>query len=202
MKSFAIVHVEERLDRRRGATLVELLVTALCLGLLAIGLGKAIGAAAVLEQNYREESAVYSALAVQLSYAERYLSLATNVTTNYQAGYRLETGGVSFETNHWRSVSALSMLIDTNMGETAMGIVSGDARRDPGGMGVTQRLSPYGLGRIAIGTNVLVALDGQGAVRRLRLGAECHYRKWTNGTWVWTTTNLFVERPVRLWNQP
>lgn len=201
MKTCATDHVEGHPDRRCGATIVELLVTTLCLALMAIGLGKAIGAASVLEQNYREESAVYSALALQLSYAERYFSLATNVTANHQASYRLETGGVSFETNHWRSVSGLTMMIDTNLGELALGISSGDARRDPGGMGATQRLSPYGLGRLATGTNILVDLDGQGAVRRLRLGAECHYRKWTNGSWVWATTNLFVERPVRLWNQ-
>lgn len=198
MNGPATVHVEEYSDHRRGATLVELLVTALCLGLLAIGLGKAIGAAYVLEQNYREESAVYSALALQLSYAERYLSLATNVAANV-VGYRRETGGVSFETNHWMSVTAMTM---TNTGELALGIVSGDARRDPGGMGVTQSISPYGLGRLAHSTNILLLLDGQGAVRRLRLGAECHYRKWTNSKWVWTTTNLYVERPVRLWNQP
>ena len=192
MNVFSRGQAKQAAARRNGATLVELLVTTLIIVTMAVSLGAAIGAAVALDQNYREESAVRTALALQMEYAERYFSLATNAVGG-AAVYRLETGGVSFESNHWTRVSSVAMT--TNQGKMNFRIESTDERHNPSEI---KAISPFGLLRIASATNVEARLEGSGKFRRLVLQAIYPVRT-RNGTELRTNT---VDRPIRLWNMP
>lgn len=178
------------LGSRAGISIVELLVVMLILTLLAAGMGTAISAALTLEQNFREESDVRTSLARDLAYAERYLSLAKS-WTNGVALYRLETAGVSFETNHRFRVTSNALSV-TN-GAVLFHIVSGDGKPPD------QRLSADGALRAAPARVTNALLEGTGAVRRLTLSAEYAYRTREG---VWTNLPLTASRPIRFWSQP
>jgi Tfp pilus assembly protein PilE len=189
-------------NNRSGATLVEMLVVILIVTLVAIALSKAISAALTLEQNFREESAVRTALALQLAYAERYLSLATNITITsvgdaYTAVYRLETGGVSFETNRFCGVRSNQLALaafGTNQ------IVNFKIFSGTNTIGTDRAFSAYGLLRTAPAHVTRMSLQDTGRGWRLELEATYTFQTGTvhKGT---VTTNMTVSRPIRLWNQ-
>lgn len=200
------VHLSpKRSDRRSGVSLVELLVVMLIVVLAGVGLSTAIGYAMAIEQNYREESAVRTALALQMEYAERYFSLASQSTSN-AATYRQETGGVTFESTHWAAVKSLAMSTNvvvtnnnkaiTNSGSLYFQITT-DNPNQPG----VRSVSPYGLLRIAPATTVLARLEeGTGDVRRLVLTAQYPIRRRIDGSWTTVLGTMTEERPIRLWN--
>lgn len=177
-----------------GVSLVEMLVTVLLVMIAAVGLSTAISAALSHEQQYREESAVRTALALQMEYAERYLSLASDITTTGGVStveFRPE-GGVSLETGHWIRVTGVTTL-EVNDALTFV-IASGDDRKDAVSTNVFRA---DGLLRTALATNTLARLEGSGAVRKLTLAASYAVRT-RDGVEVRAITNT---RPVRMWNK-
>jgi Tfp pilus assembly protein PilE len=193
-----------RLFSTAGVTVVELLVVVLIGTLLAVGMATAFSAALGLQQNFREESDVRTRLALNLAYAERYLSLANSIDTNNMATYPSEAGGVSFETNHWIRVTS-GMFFVTNRQSTIGGTVStndalvfrifsGDDRKMPG---EDREFSAFGLQRGSRAHVTEAELEGVGAVRRLTLSAEFPVRE--RGVIV-TNRTISVSRPIRLWN--
>jgi Tfp pilus assembly protein PilE len=198
-----------------GATLVELLVVGLILALLGVGLSVAISRALTIDHNFKEETGVRTALANQLAYAERYLSLATSVVvvthvltntffefptnrfevvTNQglRASYPRETGGIAWETNHWTGVTAVE--VKAWNGELVFEVQSSDTNRPFG----VQSFSPFGLPYSASARVTNVTMEGVGAVRRLIIQAAYEYQS-TNGL---ATNSITASRPVRIWNQP
>lgn len=199
------VHLSpKRSDRRSGVSLVELLVVMLIVVLAGVGLSTAIGYAMAIEQNYREESAVRTALALQMEYAERYFSLATNVVGE-TATYRQETGGVTFESTHWAAVKSLAMstnvvVTNNNKAITNSGALYFQIDTDNPNQPGVRSVSPDGLVRIAPATTVLARLEGTGDVRRLVLTAQYPIRKRIDGSWTTVLGTMTEERPIRLWN--
>lgn len=194
---------------RSGATVIELMVVTVILVVLTIGLSRAVTAALALEQAYREESAVRTALAHHLAYAERYLSLANGRNIHASGGtnvfifeYPTETGGVSFETNHWIRVTSnrvyQSRFSDgvTNLHFT---IYSGDERWSSD-VSRTRVFSGDGHLRIARNVNIMEATfePMPGNIVMVTLTADI---PWRTGRREATNTVISVSRPVRLWNQ-
>ncbi len=184
----------EPADTRAGTTLVELLVVLVIVAVIAVSLSVAIASALTMEQNYREESAVRTKLALQLDYAERYLSLASEVTpsnSSYVVDFRHEAGGVSFETGHWVRVQS-SVLSQTNA-LMNFSIVSDDERKS-----ARENRGFYADGMLRVAPAVVsaVRVEGANAVRRLVLEAEFPVRT-RDGI---KTNSITVSRPVRLWN--
>jgi Tfp pilus assembly protein PilE len=180
--------------RDAGYSFVEVLVSTLIVVIFTVGLSVAFKNALSIEQNYRRESAVRTALARNLAYAERYLSLTKNFSgvTNF---YPLETGGISFETNHWLSVK--NSCISDAEGQMRFQVESMDPRySSPGDYIHKKDFSGYGSLRIAPASIVEARLDGNGEMRRLVLRADFPVET-ENGT---ETNTIEVSRPVRLWN--
>lgn len=176
------------LRRRSGATLVELLVVCLIVTIMAVSVGRMLAAALALEQRYRRESDVMESLADTLAYAERYYSLASDVTTNRTATYPLEAGGVSFETNHWMRVSGVSAFPSNR--NFAAHIVSADPSHPALAF---KEFSADGKQRIAPARVTVVEVLGDRDMRRIRIeatGVEPDGESFT----------VEAERPVRLWN--
>jgi Tfp pilus assembly protein PilE len=185
-------------------TVIELMVVTLIVALTAVGLSAAISAALTLEQNYREESAVRTALALQMAYAERYFSLASGAASNitagvlsYQTVYPMETGGVSFETSHWIRVTSCT-LSETN-GALNFRIESGDERWSSGTNQLYDKtFFADGLLRVAPARVIEARVEGVGDVRRLVLAADFPVQT-REGV---VTNEIEVSRPIRLWNRP
>ena len=197
--------------RRRGATLVELLVVMLIVVIIVAGIGGVVATGLALDQKFLEETAVRSALALQMAYAERYFSLASSVSDT-TASFPLEAGGVSLETSHWIRVT------DNAMSVTPSGLVFQITSTDPSYSETEEkRFEPFWLMNVNTGirntlgrqqqstnvNNLVATLEGNGAVRRLTL--EAAYTYWTysraNRAGVWTTGVIRVDRPIWLWNQ-
>lgn len=194
--------------KRDGFTIVELLVVLVIAVILAIGISGLISKALMIEQNYRKESAVRTALAHNMAYAERYLSLLKRTEGGTSIGgstniykYPLEAGGVSFETNHWMHVQE-SRMLSTNLVRDAQGrykgamrflVESKDERWQPS---TNKDFSGYGMLRIAPANIVAAKLEGAGKVRRLVLKAKFAIET-DDGV---ETNEIQVSRPVRLWN--
>jgi type II secretory pathway pseudopilin PulG len=178
---------------RAGATLIELLVVGLIVAILGVGLSIAISRALTIDQNYKEEAGVRTALANQLAYAERYLSLAANIEVIPNQGLRAsfppEAGGIAWETNHWMGVTAVEVKVQN--GELVFEVESTDTS------GV-QSFSPRGLLYSASARVTNVTMEGIGAVRQLVIQAAYEYQS-TNGL---ATNSIIASRPVRIWNQP
>jgi Tfp pilus assembly protein PilE len=181
---------------RAGATLIELLVVGLIVAILGVGLSLAISRALTIDQNYKEEAGVRTALANQLAYAERYLSLAANIEVIPNQGLRAsfppEAGGISWETNHWTGVTAVE--VKAQNGELVFEVESTDTNRTSG----VQSFSPRGLLYSASARVTNVTMEGIGAVRQLVIQATYEYQS-TNGL---ATNSIIASRPVRIWNQP
>jgi len=188
-------------DSRSGTTLVELLVVVLMIALISVALSKAVSSALTLEQNYREESAVRTALALQLGYAERYLSLANSISTNGGTNiisYPLQTGGVSFETNRYVGVKSNELAL------AAFGSSSNLNFKIYTGTNFNNKaFSADGLLRHATASVIDAQVLGTGAVRRLELAAEFQIKVKNKETGVseWVTKTNTASRPIRLWNQ-
>ncbi|MDD5706168.1 MAG: hypothetical protein PHR35_09600 [Kiritimatiellae bacterium] len=178
-------------SRRSGATLVELLVVCLIVTAMAVSVGRMLAAALALEQRYRRESDVMESIADNLAYAERYYSLASSVT-NGVASFRLEAGGVSFETNHWLRVSsvAASLACEINYTNLAYAISSGDPAHDTNAV---KQFSADGKQRIAPASVTNISIQGAGNMRRIRMAAT---GRADDGS----RYEVYGERPVRLWN--
>ena len=176
-----------------GATVVELLTVLLIVTVMAVGLSMAITVTLAYEQNYREEASVRTTLAMHLEYAERYLSLASNVfigaSSTYEPGFRPETGGVSFETGQWVRVQAC--VVSQTGDVMIVSIVSDDDRHPPQ---VDQEFSAYGILHIAPAVVSSARIEGAGAVRRLALEASFPVRT-RRGV---ETNTITVSRPVRI----
>ena len=173
---------------KRGATLVELMVVFTMLTVLAVSVGRMLGAALALEQRYRNESDVMESLADNFIYAERYLSLASAIGTNGVVQFPLEAGGVSFETSHWMRVSSVSMFPSNQNFNTE--IVSDDPSKLPR---VTRAFSVDGKQRVARAKITGVKVEGSGNMRKLILTATGTEKDGS-------TYEVSAERPIRLWN--
>jgi len=178
-----------------GASLVELLVVFLIVVVLAVGLSAAIAAALSIEQQYREESDIRTAMALQMDYAERYFSLARSIT-DQTADFRPETGGISLETGHWIRVTGVTLSKTNDV--LNFRIVSGDDRRDTTADRAfnSDALLRASLAQPNAARVTAARLEGNGRVRRLVLVTEFSEKMRTN-TVVRTIT---ATRPVRMWN--
>jgi Tfp pilus assembly protein PilE len=178
----------------KGSTLVELLVTVTILIFVAIALSAAISNILSIEQPYMAEAGVRTKMALQMKYAERYLSLANRVSsmggTNTIA-FRQETGGVSFETGTWIRVKEVQM---TPTSQSLVFVIASDDEQHDAI--ATNAIDADGLVWPFAATNTVATLEGSGAIRKLTLAstfaietdAGVEYRSITNS------------RPVRLWN--
>lgn len=207
---FACVSAEKITVACSGVTLVEMLVTLLLVMIVAVGLSTAISAALSIEQRYREESDIRTALALQMDYAERYFSLATSITNQQTAAFRQETDGISMETGHWNRVSGVTLSTTNNV--LNFRITSNDSERHDA---VADReFSADSMLRASlVQTNATrctyARLEGDGTVRRLVLKTDFLEKVRTNtvaGTRMWLTTvtrtnTISVERPIRMWNK-
>jgi Tfp pilus assembly protein PilE len=207
---------------RAGATLIELLVVGLIVAILGVGLSISISQTLTIEQNYREEAGVRTALANQLAFLERYLSLADlvltdsagsdGVTNAFQATYPRETGGVAWETDMlWIGVTQLLARVEERyspISETTNSSIFLE-------VGVTDPdLEPPWTNTFFMADGVLYSaranvkalrLEGSGSSRRLIIEAEYRSRSLERPVGrkrVYLTESITVSRPVRIWNQP
>lgn len=185
---------------RAAFTIVELLVVTLIVTILAVSVGQMIAAALTLEQQYREESDVMESLADTMAYVERYVSLANNLTTNGNgvavATFRMEAGGVSFETGHWTRVSQSAIMLTNNVLGCQITSGDGDPDKQPT---QTRTFDADGRQIVAPAVVTVVRIDGVGqSVVQAVLEASVPVKTRTG-----TVTNKTVsaERPIRLWNK-
>ncbi len=197
---------------RAGFSLVELLVVTLIIVVLTMSIGWAIARALAIEQNYREEAGVRSALAHQLAYAERYFSLATDLGSNgndaYTASYPPEVGGISWETNHWIRVSEVEFGVGEAIKEhrSRLGtftnrhtLVFNVTSDDPSRVGTTQQVfSADGFLYDASGNVTHATVQGTGPLRRLVIQGEFPIRAADGSI---SNVSIQVSRPIRLWNK-
>ena len=177
---------------RSGVTLVELMVVLVVTTILAVSLSMAISQSLCFHQRGREEAFVRESLCDVLERLASALEMANEIEDlgdgRWRASYRMEAGGVSFETNHWMRVSAVGATASNR--NFAAHIVSSDPSHLPE---TTREFSADGKQRIAPAAVTNVMLQGNDAVRRIRIVA----------TGVASDGKVFDvvgERPVRLWN--
>ena len=107
---------------RKGFTAVELLTTMLIVVILAASLGMFFAKLLTIQEKEREEAYVRERLADICALYADFLSVGatlkinTNFLSNLTVDYRLESGGVSFETGKVTRVAQLSSAVKT--GET------------------------------------------------------------------------------------
>lgn len=201
--------VATRRSRCGATTLVELLVVTVIMTFVAVALAKAVSALLTIQQNAREESAVWEQLATEAARIERGLSLAKGVVVSGPANspissavFLMEAGGVSFETNRLTGVSEFGIGVATQSAAGFFAAQTGDmyeftVASDPRHSGTNERSRPMLIEACTSAVSIVsIKVQGSGLVRRLILKAEFPYRIGTNSL-VGTNT---LERPVRLWN--
>ena len=177
-----------------GVTLVELLVVVVITSIVAVGLSFAISESLRFNQQYREESYVRERLCDVLERVSDYLSMAKAASgTNgvWSAQYRMETGGVSFETGRVCRVTGTAYAV-TNM-NMDVEIDTGD----PQWNGVLRKVfAADGVLSPVAASVTEINLYGTTAFRTLEVKAEFPV-KTAGGI---QTNSITVSRPVRLWN--
>lgn len=179
-----------------GVTLVELLVVVVITSIVAVGLSFAISASLRFNQQYREEAYVRERLCDVLERVSDYLSMAnaapvSNGVWSGSAQYRMETGGVSFETGRVCRVTGTAYAVN-NM-NMDVEIDTGD----PQWNGVLRKV--FAADGVLSPVEAFVTeinLYGTTAFRTLEVIAKIPV-KTTDGV---KTNSITVSRPVRLWN--
>lgn len=179
-----------------GVTLVELLIVVVITSIVAVGLSFAISASLRFNQQYREESYVRERLCDVLEWVSDYLSMAnaasvSNGVWSGSAQYRMETGGVSFETGRVCRVTGTAYAVN-NM-NMDVEIDTGD----PQWNGVLRKVfAADGVLSPVAASITEFNLFGTNAFRTLAVKAE-YSVKTADGV---QTNSITVSRPVRLWN--
>lgn len=182
--------------RTSGVTLVELLVVVVITSIVAVGLSFAISASLRFNQQYREESYVRERLCDVLERVSDYLSMAnaapvSNGVWSGSAQYRMETGGVSFETGRVSRVTGTAYAVN-NM-NMDVEIDTGD----PQWNGVLRKVfAADGVLSPVAASVTKIDLHGTNTFRTLEVTAE-YSVKTADGI---QTKPITVSRPVRLWN--
>ncbi len=190
-----VVTLESAVSRSAsGVTLVELLVVVVITSIVAVGLSFAVSTSLSFSQKYREEAYVRERLCDVLERVSDYLSLANEASVSngvWTARYRMETGGMSFETGRVCRVSGTVYSV-TNMNMDVK-ITTGDPRWD----GVIEKVfAADGVLSLVAAVVTEVDLSGSGAFRTLSVSADFRV-KTPEGV---ETNSITVSRPVRLWN--
>lgn len=177
---------------RSGVTLVELMVVLVVTTILAVSLSMAISQSVCFHQRGREEAFVRESLCLVLERLASALEMAKEIDhpTNgpWRARYRMEAGGVSFETNRFVHVSGTEYYA-TNL-NAVLSIAHEGARSD---------LQLSGDAKLDVFRGMIdrVSITGTDEVRTLEIHAK--YPVVARG--VVTTNTIIASRPFRLWNQ-
>lgn len=182
---------------RSGVTLVELMVVLVVTTILAVSLSMAISQSLCFHQRGREEAFVRESLCLVLERLASALEMANGIEDlgdgRWRASYRMEAGGVSFETNRFVHVSGTeyyatnlnAVLSIAHEGSRSDLQLSGDAKLD-----------------VFLGMIDRVSITGSGDVRTLTLNARHPVRvKAPTGEWTAAVVDIDASRPFRLWNQ-
>lgn len=179
-------------SKRSGVTAVELMVVLTITLLLVVSLSLAISRSLSFHQRGREEAFVRESLCLVLEKLSESLEMANGIDDlgngRWRARFRMETGGVSFETNRFVHVSGTEYYAENwealhaishggGLSEIAM---RGDAKLD-----------------VFLGLIDDVRITGADSVRMLEIHAK--YPVVDRG--VVTTNTIIASRPFRLWNQ-
>lgn len=179
-------------SRRSGATAVELMVVLTITLLLVVSLSLAISRSLSFHQRGREEAFIRESLCLVLEKLAESLEMANGIDDlgdgRWRARFRMETGGVSFETNRFVHVSGTEYYAEN--WEALHAITHGNGRAEVA-MSGDAKLDVF-LGLI---DDVLIA--GSGSVRQL----EIHAKHPVVERGVATTNTIIASRPFRLWNQ-
>ena len=181
---------------RSGATLVELMVVVVITLLLAVSLSMAISQSLCFHQRGREEAFVRESLCLVLERLASALEMANGIEDlgdgRWCARYRMETGGVSFETNRFVHVSDTEYYA-TNL-NAVLSIAHEGARSDLQ-LSADAKLDAF------LGMIDRVSITGSGDVRTLTLNARHSVRvKTLEGGWTDAIVDIGASRPFRLWN--
>ncbi len=174
-----------------GVTVIELLVVIAITLVLAVSISLAVKQALSFHQQGREEAFVRQSLTAVLERLAGALEMAKSVTEvdpgRWRAEYRMETGGVSFETNRFVHVSG-----------TVYGATNLNALLSIRHAGTETDLHMTGNATLDAFLAQIdsVHIRGSGSLREVEVAAR-HRVKTRDGS---TTNLIVVSRPVRLWN--
>lgn len=176
-----------------GVSLVEMLVVILITAILAVSLSFAVMQALRFSQRGREEAFVRESLCLVFERFSEALGMAKDVKVNtdrdeWAAFYRLETGGVSFETNRFIRISETEYCA-TNLAAVISVLHAAG----------TNRLSMSGNATLdaIVGDIEAVHVRNKGGEFYQVALTACYPVKVKDGV---VTNRVTVEGPVRLWN--
>ena len=205
---------------RRGATMIELMVTSSIVAIVAVGLSVGLMKLFAIEDEIRDKAFIRERLCRMISDYADCISLAKAVSNDTRViEFRTETGGVSFESNFLCKVTSVrmslidlyktSVLSDQKVTGVDFMVESEDEEygRSPRHLTLGAESEIYQNFRVAtkrrygnIGDVCSLRIEGVGSIRRLTLCAKYPRLLKVNGVKMPVDELIEVSRIVRLWN--